>query len=267
MPATKQPLTTEEDLFCTRYELETLSGIINHNSLERWVPGFCSPHTHREHVLRYEWVKEFVKDKRVLDIACGAGFGSYQLAKEGNAARVTGYDIDEKTITYAAIKNKHPKLDFRVNDAETFGSNSEYDIIVSFETIEHLKRPLEFLKNINRALVPGGVFFVSTPISSLPENNNPDNKYHITEWGFTRFRNLVSQYLTVEEVYLQLYSVLPKPKTGLLSRIAQKAGWAKDISLPGVEKLEPHKWVPRELKEELIGKEWEGYQLLQCQKK
>lgn len=267
MPAIKQLLTTEEEVFCTRYELETLSGIINHNTLERWVPGFCSPHTHTEHLLRYEWVKEFIKDKTVLDIACGAGFGSHKMAEEGNAAKVTGWDIDEKTITYAVIKNKHPNLLFQIKDAETFDCNSEFEIIVSFETIEHLNRPEDFLKNINRALVADGLFFVSTPISSMPENRKPDNKYHVTEWGFSRFRNMVSQYLTVEEVYLQLYSVPPKPKTGLISRVVRKAGLAKDIYAPVVEKLIPHKWLPQEISEDRIGKEWTGYQLLQCKKK
>jgi 2-polyprenyl-3-methyl-5-hydroxy-6-metoxy-1,4-benzoquinol methylase len=267
MPATKQQLTTEEELFCTRYELETLSGIVNHNMLERWVPGFCNLHTHREHVLRYDWVKNFVKDKTVLDIACGTGFGSYKLAEEGSAAKVTATDIDEKTVTYASLKNKHPRLVFQIKDAETFDGNSEYDVIVSFETIEHLNRPEEFLKNVSRALVSNGVFFVSTPISKEQENKNPYNKYHVMEWGFRRFRELVSQYLSVEEVYLQLYGATPKINTGILARMLRKTGLSKDITLPAVEKLLPHKWLPQELNEALIGTEWTGYQILQCKKK
>jgi hypothetical protein len=58
MPQVEQNLSLEEELFCTRYELDILSGIVNFNMLERWVPGFCNPQTHKEHVYRYNWVKD-----------------------------------------------------------------------------------------------------------------------------------------------------------------------------------------------------------------
>ena len=94
--------------------MEILSGIVNEGRLERWLPGFCSPHTHKEHVARYDWVKAFARDKTVLDIACGTGFGSYMLATEGRAAKVTGWDNDERTIRYASIRNKHVNLVFEI---------------------------------------------------------------------------------------------------------------------------------------------------------
>jgi 2-polyprenyl-3-methyl-5-hydroxy-6-metoxy-1,4-benzoquinol methylase len=267
MPQVEQDLSLEEELFCTRYELEILSGIVNLNMLERWVPGFCNPQTHKEHVYRYNWVKDFVKGKKVLDIACGTGYGSFMMAGEGGATGITACDIDEKTVKYASIRNRHPNILFQVNNAETFTFENEFDIITSFETIEHLNKPEIFLKNANRALTPDGTFFVSTPISALAENHAPANKYHMIEWGFRRFRELVSEHLQVKEIYLQLSSVPPKPDMHLLSRILRKAGLARQASSAAVEKLLPHQWVPGEFNEETIGKEWAGYQILQCKKK
>jgi 2-polyprenyl-3-methyl-5-hydroxy-6-metoxy-1,4-benzoquinol methylase len=266
MQELKQRLTTEEELFCTKYELEILSGILNQGSLERWLPGFCSPHTHNEHVARYEWVKDFVKDKIVLDVACGTGFGSYMLAQEGDAAKVIGWDIDEKTIRYASLRNKHPNLVFEADNAETFDVNKEYDVIVSFETIEHLEKPGTFLRNIDRALTLNGICFISTPISAMPENNHPDNIYHQREWGFRKFQEFAKGYLKIEEVYLQLYNE-QKTNMGYFSKVLQKAGLKHNDQPPAIEKLTPQKWDRKQLKEESIGTEWTGYQILHCSKK
>jgi len=266
MKGIEQGLTTEEELFCTRYERDILSGIVNEGRLERWLPGFCSDHTHKEHVLRYEWVKDFVRGKTVLDIACGAGFGSLILARDGQAAQVTGLDIDENTVRYASLRNQRSNLAFETGDAETFDATARYHVIVSFETIEHLRHPEAFLKNINRALTPGGICFISTPISAMPENNQPDNIYHQREWGFKKFRELVKGFLNIHEVYLQLYKAR-ESNAGFFSKVLFKTGLKHSDPLPLIEKLVPHKWNPQELKEDAIGLEWTGYQIVQCTKK
>lgn len=267
MAQVDQKLTLEEELFCTRYELDILSGIINFNMLERWVPGYCAPQTHKEHVCRYDWVKEFVKDKAVLDIACGTGYGSYKMAEEGGAKKVMACDIDERTVKYASIRNRHRNILFQVNNAERLTFENEFDVVISFETIEHLNEPETFLKNVNKALTPDGTFFVSTPISALIEDTTPANKYHKVEWGFKRFREVVAKHLNVNDIYLQLYSVPLKPSTKMGARILRKTGLAKQDISGMIEKLEPHRWSPEELAEELIGHEWAGYQILQCKKK
>ncbi len=266
MPEANHPLTTEEELFCTQYELETLSGIVNFNRLERWVPGFCNAHTHQEHEARYNWVKDFVKDKKVLDIACGTGFGSHKLISEGAASQVTGYDNDERTIRYASLRNRHENLLFEVQDAETFHPGNGYDVIVSFETIEHLKNPDRYLTNVNVALDPNGICFISTPVSGLPENNHPDNIYHQKEWGFRRFREFVKDFLTIEEVYLQLNEG-GSTSNHFFSKILQKTGLRQNDRLTETLQFHPRRWDPHEIKEELVGSQWTGYQLLQCRKK
>ena len=265
MQEVSRQLTTEEELFCTRYELETLSGIVNHNRLERWLPSFCSAQTHNEHESRYSWVKDFVKGKTVLDMACGTGFGSYKLASEGGAAKVDASDIDERTIRYASLRNQHPALSFAVNDAETFVAANGFDIIISFETIEHLENPQTFLNNINGSLTDNGQCFISTPIATVTENKHPDNVFHRTEWGFKKFQELVESYLRITDIYLQVYNVQAM-KPGFLSKMVQRS-WLKPPDAEATGKIIPRKWDPRQIREELIGKEWAGYQILQCSKK
>lgn len=263
----RSPLSIEEELYCMRYELEILSGIVNHNMLERWLPGFCKLHTHREHVYRYEWVKDFVKDKKVLDIACGTGFGSYILAENGGAAQVTGCDIDERSVKYASFKNRHARVNFSVQNAETINLQKGFDVIVSFETIEHLHKPEAFLQQVSAMLNDEGVFFVSTPISDVEYNSKPDNIYHVAEWGFNKFQSMVSQYFSIQDIYLQLYNVPPKPDNSRLSRLLRRAGLQKKSTFTATEKMDPFKWMPGDVPESSIGTEWMGYQIVQCKKK
>lgn len=268
MQINKPTLTIEEELFCTKYELKILSGIVNMDMLERWVPGFCGTHTHKEHVSRYDWVKDFVKNKTVLDIACGSGFGSYKLVAEGNAEKVLAGDIDEDTVKYASCRNRHPLVDFQVQNAETFKFDKKFDVVVSFETIEHLKKPEAFLSNVNEVLNTKGSFFVSTPISGVPYNKKPANIYHTVEWGFVKFQELVSNYFDIKDIFLQMYRFPPKPDNRIMSRGLRKAGIVKTPS-PGqvIERLAPFKWNPDEIAKETIGTLWTGYQILQCKKK
>ena len=259
--------TIEEELFCTRYELEILSGIVNHNMLERWVPGFCNPYTHKEHVCRYNWVKDFVKNKKVIDIACGSGFGSRIIAADGSAASVLACDIDERSVKYASIKNRHPHLSFQVQDAENIAAENKFDVAISFETIEHLHKPQAFLKGISNALNDDGTFFVSTPIARVPQNDKPDNVYHVTEWGFERFQNIIKEFFEIKDIYLQLYSLPPAIDNRKISKALRKAGITKVNPHKPVERVEPFKWQPAEIPAATIGTEWLGYQIVQCRKK
>jgi 2-polyprenyl-3-methyl-5-hydroxy-6-metoxy-1,4-benzoquinol methylase len=267
MLTNRATLTIEEELFCTRYELETLSGIVNMNMLERWLPGFCSAHTHKEHVSRYDWVKGFVKNKSVLDIACGSGFGSYKIVEEAGALKVIACDIDPATVKYASLRNRHPLIDFQVQNAEAFKLNEKFDVAISFETIEHLENPAAFLSCVNDVLSSDGVFFVSTPISNMQQNNNPANIYHKVEWGFESFHKLISAYFEIENVFLQVYRFPPKPDNRIILRGLRKAGIAKTSNQLLIEKLMPFRWDPKEIDKEIIGSVWSGYQIVKCKKK
>lgn len=126
------------------------------------------------HYRRYETAARYVKGKRVLDIACGAGYGSQMLQKAG-AIAVVGVDISPETVLYALKHYQTPGVEFVCADAEQFEWSERFDVIVSFETIEHLHHPAKFLERIRNLLVPGGDFLISVP---LGETRHVD-PYHL----------------------------------------------------------------------------------------
>ena len=112
---------------------------------------------------RYETAARYVKDKRVLDIACGVGYGSKMLRLAG-ATNVVGVDLSSESIEYAKQQYSTPEVEFICADAEQFQSSEQFDVVVSFETIEHLPHPIKFLENIHSLLVPGGDLILSVPL-------------------------------------------------------------------------------------------------------
>ena len=202
MEIEKEQLSNE--LYCQAYEMEAMADLLIRKETERWVSGFADMIVEIEHSSRYKWILKYVKNKRVLDIACGVGKGSYTIAKNGEAKEVIGCDLNERAIKYASIRYKHPNITFVSDDAQKFTNENNFDVIVSFETIEHLPNVDQFLKSIDNLLSSNGLFFVSTPLSSIPHDTNPVNPYHIQEWDFNEFEKLLSKYFEVDETYLQL---------------------------------------------------------------
>lgn len=250
----------KDEQFCLRHELKTLSGIINRNDLERWVPGFCGTETEAEHIARYNWVSQFTAGKSLLDIACGVGKGSLTMAILGKAAKVSGYDIDQDSVTYAGIRNMHGAVTYKTADAQSFHNGDQFDMIVSFETIEHLDNPEAFLKNASDSLSSDGALYVSTPISEYEINTHPYNPYHKTEWGFKSFQNMLQKHFKVEDVYVQLY--LPKNPGTLKYYVKKILGRPTTVTLAEITK-----WDAQQYPISQMGKTFTGYQIVVCRKK
>lgn len=140
---------------------------------------------YNEHLIRYEFAKEFVKERTVLEIACGTGYGSNMLVEAG-AKNVIAMDIDENAIRKASEEYKKENLQFKIGDAESIDlADNSVDVLVSFETIEHLKNPEKFLSEAKRVLKPNGIIIVSTPNFFVSKNKNP---YHIFEYTEAQFK-------------------------------------------------------------------------------
>ena len=222
-------LNLAEEVFCLNVELNTLAGVLLKSESERWVPGYLYSSTEKSHYDRYHLAKNYSESKKVIDIACGVGKGSYILADEGKAEMVDSFDIDNDAIRYAKHRNYHKNIQFMQANAEQLAITDKYDLAVSFETIEHLKNYRSFLQNIQNALKTGGYFLVSTPISPLAEDKTPTNPYHVQEWGFKSFQDLIKEYFTVEKVFVQIYpSTLDafrnrvQPSRNLIERVNRK---------------------------------------------
>ena len=129
---------------------------------EYFVPGQSSSRLEADHLARYQFASRFVGGKSVLDIACGVGYGSALLSEAG-ALRVDGVDINEDVIAHARGSYASEKTHFQCGDIYTFSSSSCYDIIVSFETIEHVDDYNKALANLSRLLCENGRLIISSP--------------------------------------------------------------------------------------------------------
>ncbi|AST92564.1 SAM-dependent methyltransferase [Sutcliffiella cohnii] len=166
-----------------------------------------------EHLARYHFTIPFLHG-RVLDFACGSGYGTHIMAKiaKKKVTEVVGIDISEETIMYAKKTYYHPKSSFIVGDVANpnLPSNlGNFDCIVSFETLEHVKQEEQFLLNIYNMLKPGGILILSTPFGQ--GRGYPTNEpYHVHQLSREEFFNLFPTYDEVNFFYQKGVLVVPK---------------------------------------------------------
>ena len=144
---------------------------------------------------RYRFASAYVADKCVLDMACGTGYGTYHLAGAG-CANVIGVDVDEETVVQDRLKYQAPNLRFLSGNAECppLPPNS-FDVIVSFETIEHLPHPEIYLAAISKLVKADGTYLVSTPVRRKGRlTDKPLNPFHVREWNTSEFTELLGRY-------------------------------------------------------------------------
>lgn len=147
-----------------------------------------------EHLHRYAMALEYSRGRDVLDIACGEGYGSALMAR--SARQVFGVDCDAATIAHATAKYATANLRFAVGRAEKLPLPAQsVDLVVSFETLEHLEDHDAMLHEIKRVLRPGGQLLISTP------NRDPYramsgklNPFHVRELTLTEFEQLLKNY-------------------------------------------------------------------------
>ena len=147
-----------------------------------------------EHLHRYAMVKELVKGKAVLDVACGEGYGSNILADY--AGTVTGIDLSEDAIQHA--KNKYRKKNlFFIQSSATFLDLPEcsIDVVVSYETIEHLSDHDIMIKQIKKVLKSDGILIISSPDKkNYSDKSGYRNPFHVKELYTNEFENLIKKY-------------------------------------------------------------------------
>ncbi len=173
---------------------------------ERLVPDKSPQEIYQEHIERYIFAVDYTKDKIVLDVACGTGYGITHISKHGALAAV-GVDFSMESLSYAGQRyGKHAPVSLVCADAIRlpFGDNS-FDVIVSFETIEHLSQYPSFLEESRRLLNNDGLFICSTPNKKIfsPNVSKPPNPFHVIEFMPEEFSLLVRRYYTDITIYGQ----------------------------------------------------------------
>src|SRR5262249_62399251 len=145
---------------------------------ERMVPEKADATNFWEHIYRYRFASNFVRNKRVLDIACGEGYGTAALLEAG-ARSVVGVDICAAACEHARRKYG---VDARPGSVDEIPlPDRSIDVIVSFETIEHVREPETFLNECLRILAPGGTVIRSTPNEEGHREAGVENKFHLGE--------------------------------------------------------------------------------------
>ena len=159
---------------------------------ERYLPEI-SGQIAFEHLHRYYLAREYASGLRVLDVACGEGYGSSIVAPVAKA--VVGVDISRESVEHAQRKYPSENLSFVEASAADlpFGDN-EFDLVMSFETIEHHDLHEEMMSEIRRVLKPDGMLIISSPNKqhySVDENYN--NPFHVKELYKEEFLALVKR--------------------------------------------------------------------------
>lgn len=158
--------------------------------------------TYLEHMTRYFFASQFVKNKIVLDIACGSGYGSKIISDRG-AKFVTGVDISEEAILYCKQEYANESIDFIKGGVERIPlGDGSVDVVVSFETIEHVSQDMQktFLKEVKRVLKKDGVFIVSTPNALVYPKGN---EFHVYEMSPSEFRSALNEQFKENKMYYQ----------------------------------------------------------------
>jgi ubiquinone/menaquinone biosynthesis C-methylase UbiE len=156
-----------------------------------------------EHLHRYALAMKVAKNKRILDVACGEGYGANLLS--GEALAVTAVDIEEDIIIKARQKYKDPKIQFIAGSILQLPLPDKcFDLITCFETLEHVEDHELALKELRRVLKPDGLLIISTPEkANYSDKSGYNNPYHRKELYGTQFRELLKQHFRFTAFYRQ----------------------------------------------------------------
>ena len=160
------------------------------------------------HLNRYAMARPYVAGKRVLDVASVEGYGSFLLRRWG-AESVEGIDVDEQTVETATRLFGGDGVHYQCHTAEQLPfEDHTFDVVCSFETIEHLDHPELFLQEIRRVLKPGGNIILSCPNDPYYyKQGTPGNPFHKRQYTYFDFKQLAEKYLGQRVRYYLAYAL------------------------------------------------------------
>ncbi|MFA5089673.1 MAG: class I SAM-dependent methyltransferase [Candidatus Omnitrophota bacterium] len=172
------------------------------NTGERILIEKETPSMIARHFFAYHFSRGYVEGKKVLDIGCGEGYGVHYLASLSKEA--LGIDYCQEAVIHAKDKYKKTNLRFACLDINHLDQLSEsFDVICSFQVIEHLDNPHRFLSSVKAKLNKNGVFICSTPNKedASPGRQTPLNTFHVKEYGHMEFSDLLGEHFKTIALY------------------------------------------------------------------
>jgi 2-polyprenyl-3-methyl-5-hydroxy-6-metoxy-1,4-benzoquinol methylase len=166
---------------------------------ERTLPDVpAENYWYRRHLAVYEWIAERVEGRRVIDMACGEGYGSAVLARR--AATVVGVDANPEAHEHARLR--YANVRFERGLIETYAEPC--DAVCFLQTIEHVADPGAVLDRFKQLVGPQGVVFVTTPnllTIAPPGAAKSDNPWHVREYRASEFAALCRAHFARVELY------------------------------------------------------------------
>ncbi len=179
-------------------------------------------------IARYKFASDFAKGKTVLDIGCGSGIGLGFLAESADV--VVGTDYSEETVEYARKDNHNANLTFTVMDCKDLKfDDGEFDLVTSFNLIEHIHEQDKLIQEVKRVLKPNGIFICSTPNTTVFNPRGKYNDFHVHEFTLSELKTLFEKYFNEVKIFGQLYnsaeaSILFHPLNKYLHRLKELSG-------------------------------------------
>ena len=170
---------------------------------ERFTPE-CVREMRYEHWHRYAFAQSLAAGRRVLDAACGEGYGSAMLAPV--AASVVGFDIADEAVMHAGQRYRRDNLSFRQGDCTDPSGlpDGPFDLIVSFETLEHVHEQSRMLAAFAERLSDDGILLVSSPDKlNYSDRRNYQNEFHVRELYRDELETLLAGHFPATRLYAQ----------------------------------------------------------------
>jgi 2-polyprenyl-3-methyl-5-hydroxy-6-metoxy-1,4-benzoquinol methylase len=155
---------------------------------------------HLIHQRAYETARTLASGKAVLDLGCNNGYGTEEIARD--TASVIGIDVSEQAIKDA--KRRYPNLDFRQYDGGKLPfADGQFDLVTSFQVIEHVVDVESYLSDICRVLKPHGLALFTTPNAAirLDPGMHPWNRFHVREYTSEEFQRTLATVFPLAAVY------------------------------------------------------------------
>jgi SAM-dependent methyltransferase len=175
---------------------------------------------YRRHLVVYEWIAQRTHGRRVVDLACGEGYGSAVLGR--TAASVVGVDANPDAFEHARLKYTGPNVTFERAMIETW--TGDVDCVVLLQTIEHVQDPDAVLDRLRELIGPDGVAYVSTPnvLTLAPEGaQRSGNPWHVREYRPDDYRALCARHFG----RVDLLGLFHARKLRLHQLAIERAGW------------------------------------------
>ena len=160
-----------------------------------------------EHLARYRFAQKLVQNKKVLELGCGKGYGAFVLAQA--AKSVVACDLNEDSLSYAKKHFAAKNLEYKKENVTEGGKFQQFDVVVSFEVIEHLSpdETLAYLRVAKSCLSADGIFLLSTPNHDVVlKSGMPVPEFHINNLTSFEVQKLLNGQFSKVQMWGQIHN-------------------------------------------------------------